>query len=271
LYQISDDQISSLPPRVCDYIEQFKWNISDELDDYFPNLRNLVSQVTLPTFDTDDMLVWQHTPDGELSLKEAYKFKKHSLVKLPWTKYVWNKDVPPAKSLMVWRLMLDKLPTDDKLSHRGFNLPSMCSLCYKFQETSFHLFFECIYSCNIWCWLSRILNIPLHFQDIEDIWSTIYRFSNQQTKLVVNSAIVNIINTIWFARNQVRFNNKKISWRSSISSITALVSLAGNNSKTYSLSMSDFTILKKFDITLNPPKAPKIIEVIWIPPSCSLD
>jgi hypothetical protein len=49
----------------------------------FPNLRNLVSQVTLPSFDIDDTLAWNHTSDGELSLKEAYRFKKHNLVKLP--------------------------------------------------------------------------------------------------------------------------------------------------------------------------------------------
>jgi hypothetical protein len=162
--------------------------------------------------------------------------------------------------------MLEKLPTDEKLSHRGFNLPSMCSLCNRTQETSFHLFFGCIYSCNIWCWLSKMLNIPLHFQDIEDIWTTSDRFSNHQTKLVVNSAIINIINAIWFSRNQLRFNNKKITWKSSISSVTALVRLAGNNFKECSLSMTYFTILKKFDITFQPTRAPKIIEVIWHPP-----
>lgn len=266
LYQIPDVMVSLLPTKVCEYIDQFTWRISEDLEEFFPNLRNLVSQVTLPCFDTDDILAWNHTADGELSLKEAYRFKKHILVKLPWTKIVWNKDIPPAKSLMVWRLMLDKLPTDEKLSHRGLNLPSMCSLCKKNQETSFHLFFECIYSCNIWCWLSRMLNIPLIFQDIEDIWTTCDRFSNLQTKLVVNSAIINIINAIWFARNQFRFNNKKISWKSSIASISALVTLTGNNSKACSLSMTDFSILKKFNITFQPTRAPRIIEVIWHPP-----
>jgi len=30
--------------------------------------------------------------------------------------------------------------------------------------------------------------------------------------------------------------------------------------------MHDLTILKKFNVTLHPPNAPKIIEVIWSPP-----
>jgi len=110
------------------------------------------------------------------------------------------------------------------------------------------------------------MNIPLHFNSIEDIWLTCNRYSNHQSKLVVNSAIINIINAIWFARNQLRFNNKKIHWKNSIASITASVSLAGNNSRTTSLSMSDSVLLKKFNVTLHPPRAPKIIEVIWHPP-----
>jgi len=143
----------------------------------------------------------------------------------------------------------------------------MCSLCSKTQEPSFHLFFECIYACNIWCWLSRTLHIPLHFQSIEDIWYTSNIYSNHQSKLVVNVAIINIINSIWFARNQFRFHNKKIHWKSSIASIAASVSLTGNNSKTYSLSMVDFILLKKFDINVHPPRAQKILEVFWHPPS----
>jgi len=101
LYQISDDLVSLLPPKVCDYIDQFNWRISDDLETFFPNLRNLVSKVILPNFDTDDMMVWNHSSNGELSLKEAYRFKTHNLVKIPWTKTVWNKDIPSARSLMV--------------------------------------------------------------------------------------------------------------------------------------------------------------------------
>lgn len=258
---------------IWDNSDQFPVSPTHRLD--FPNsledargIRSLLppSQVTLPSFDTVDMLMWSHTPNGELPLKEAYKFKDHNTSKLSWTKYVWNRDVPPAKSIMVWRLMLDKFPTDDKLAQRGFNMPSMCFLCHRNAESSFHLFFDCVYSCNIWCWLSTMLNMPLHFQSIEEIWKTSDRYSNLQSKLVVNSAIINLLNSIWFARNQVRFNNKKIPWKCSIASIIVFVSLAGNISKTTSLSMTDFTLLKKFDITLHPPRAPRITEVLWQPP-----
>jgi len=57
-------------------------------------------------------------------------------------------------------------------------------------------------------------------------------------------------------------------WKSSISSIISSTSLAGNlTSKKASSTMLDFTILKKFNVSLHPPKAPKIIEVLGILPS----
>lgn len=85
-YQVPDTLFNLLPPKVSNYINNVQWNIAEELNIFFPNLRNLASQVILPITETPDMLVWKHTANGELPLKEAYNFKKKSLVKLPWTK-----------------------------------------------------------------------------------------------------------------------------------------------------------------------------------------
>lgn len=72
---------------------------------------------------------------------------------------------------------------------------------------------------------------------------------------------------IWFARNQMRFRDKTVNWQSSISSIISNVSLSRNLSNVVaSSSISDFTILKKLNISLHPPKASKTIEVVWNPP-----
>lgn len=138
-------------------------------------------QVILPSQRKSDKPIWQHTGNGELTLNDAYSFKKHQNPKLHWAKIIWSRDVPPSKSLLVWRLMWDKLPIDEKLSQRGCCLPFMCSLCGSQIETTFHLFFECIYAYNIWCWFASILNCPLQFQSIEDIWNTSRKFTTMQS------------------------------------------------------------------------------------------
>ncbi|XP_058773463.1 uncharacterized protein LOC131647572 [Vicia villosa] len=68
------------------------------------------------------------------------------------------------------------------------------------------------------------------------------------------------------ARNKVRFHNNFCSVFSSISYILAAVSLAGNcSSATSFVNMDDFMIIKKFNVTICPPRAPNISEVIWKP------
>lgn len=101
-----------------------------------------MNQVTLSSQDQSDSLVRKHNTTGTLSLKEAFEFKRHHLPKLNWTKLIWSKDIPPPKSLLAWRLMHDKLPTDENFALRGCSIPSMCSLCMASLESSFHLFFS---------------------------------------------------------------------------------------------------------------------------------
>ena len=60
--------------------------------------------------------------------------------------------------------------------------------------------------------------------------------------------------------------NIKIPWKSSISLIISSVNLTRNCPNATCVSMSDFILLKKFNITLHPPKAPIIKEVFWNPP-----
>jgi hypothetical protein len=130
-----------------------------------------VNQIIIPSQCTPDKLIWKHNSSGELSMKDAYEFKRVKSPKKSWAKIIWCKDIPPSKSLLVWRLMLDKVPTDDKLMERGCCLPSMCSLCNSTVESTFHLFFTCRFAFSIWCWLAIVLNLTLHFQNIEDIWN----------------------------------------------------------------------------------------------------
>ena len=147
---------------------------------------------------------------------------------------------------------------------RGCCIPSMCSFCSKNVETSFHLLFECLYAFNIRCWFATIMNCTLHFQSKEDIWPLCDKSWNQQCKVVVKASLINIMNVILYARNQLKFNDKIIHWRSSISSIIANVSKSDNISNVVSsTSMLDFAILKKFDVSIHSPKALVIKKVLW--------
>ncbi|CAJ2662070.1 unnamed protein product [Trifolium pratense] len=188
------------------------------------------------------------------------------LIWLP-SKSIWSKDIPPSRSLLAWRVMLDKVPTDDKLSERGCNLPSMCSLCNNHSETMFHLFFQCSFAFQIWCWLATVLEVTLHFQSMTDIWLLAEKNWSPQCKIVIKAALIHLLYAIWTARNNARFNNEMPNWKSYVSWISSNISMAGNlTNKLSSTALRDFTTLKRFNVNIHPPNPTSIKEVIWQPP-----
>ncbi|MCH89899.1 ribonuclease H protein, partial [Trifolium medium] len=105
-----------------DYIHNGQWTIPSQLSQQFNTPSYLVHQVTIPTESSQDQLIWKHSDSGDLQLSDAYKFKHQHLQELHWAKVIWSLDIPHSKSLLVWRLMHNKMPTDDNLMIRGFGL-----------------------------------------------------------------------------------------------------------------------------------------------------
>jgi hypothetical protein len=110
-----------------------------------------------------------------------------------------------------------------------------------------------------------------------DMWKILDLNWSPQCKLAITAALINLINTIWYARNQARFENRLINWKSAITMIIASTSLSGNNTKKVaSGSIRDFIVLKHFKINIHNPSVPIVNEILWHPPltnwiKCNLD
>jgi hypothetical protein len=117
---------NNLQAKVADFIQGSQWLIPDDIDLMFPLVKKLVNNIHITLEDKPDMLIWRLADSGNLSLKAAFQFKCNSSPQLHWAKIVWSNDIPPSKSLVAWRLMHDKLPTDISLICRGCYLPSVC-------------------------------------------------------------------------------------------------------------------------------------------------
>jgi len=144
---------------------------------------------------------------------------------------------------------------------------SMCSSCQSCVETTTHLFFHCSFALKLWSWLAGILNKSMQFNSMNEVWSLLDFNWTPQCKLVVKACIFNVVNTIWYRRNQICFQSKVIHWSSAINLIISKVSLAGNlTTKTAAANIYEFTIMKSCKVNIRPPRAPSIKEIIWSPP-----
>lgn len=170
--------------------------------------------------------------------------------------------------MFVWRLMHNKIPTNENLTLRGLSFPSKCSLCLGSVETSYHLFFGCQFVANIWNWFNANLQSPFSINSMAD-WFEVLRISwNPQALAVIKANIVFILYQIWQVKNLLRFDNKTIHWKSCISNIAAREKLDGNlTTKKADDSLHNFSFLKSFGINIHPRKHLSMVEVIWCPPA----
>lgn len=153
----------------------------------------------------------------------------------------------------------------------------MCNLCSLHEETIAHLFLDCKLAKEVWNWLVSILKLQCNFPTIQEVVQVCQRNLSPLCKIVILAEVINILNTIWFCRNQHRFNNKKINVRSTINLIISATALTGNNSRlAANSSIEDFLLLNAFSVKINHGRAPRIKEVIWQPPvfnwiKCNVD
>jgi ribonuclease HI len=266
-----------LVSQVSDFIVNGHWSIPPALSQMFPNLYSIISHVSIPLEVTQDTLIWKHTDNGDLELKQAYDFMLPRVQDLHWAKMVWNADIPPSKSFLAWRLMHEKLPTDENLMTRGCDIPSMCSFCHSHVESSFHIFFQCDFAIKLWSWLAGCLNTTLQFTSMDDMWKLCDSNWSPQGKVTIIAAIINLLHTIWIVRNKARFNDTNTTWLAAISKIITYTALSGNNTKKLaSNSMRDFTFLKNFKVQIHHPRVTSYKEVYWYPPltnwiKCNID
>lgn len=133
------------------------WDIPTNVQVACPNLLPLISHSVTPWSETEDSIVWAAANDGILAVKRAYDFILKPQPKDVCQSFSWNNNVPPSHSMPVWRYFHNKMPTDDTMLIRGFLFPSMCSVCKATQESTHHVFFECLFSKNMWLWMSNKL------------------------------------------------------------------------------------------------------------------
>jgi len=112
-------------------------------------LHNIVLQVTI-----HDTLRWLLDPTCGYSVRESYHYITLSGVTMDrnLADDVWLKHLPSKVSLMVWRLLRNRLPTRDNLLRRGVIHidASTCAAGCGASETTLHLFLKCDVSSRLW-------------------------------------------------------------------------------------------------------------------------
>jgi hypothetical protein len=123
--------------------------------------------------DVLDRWVWQYDPDGGYSVRGAYKIltAQGDLHMTVTSDIILHQQIPLKVSVMVWRLLRNKLPTKDNLVRRHIIPPdaNMCVTGCGSVETAHHLFLSCPVFAPLWSlvrsWIGTSSADPLMLRD----------------------------------------------------------------------------------------------------------
>ncbi|XP_019422999.1 PREDICTED: uncharacterized protein LOC109332473 [Lupinus angustifolius] len=232
LLNIPDHIHPKLISSVADFSANNAWTIPQELFDKFPEVASSICSTKLSNY--KDRIFLTDSTNGNLSLKDAYKSIMPSTDSRQWCKLIWSSSIPPSKSFTLWRLINNRMPSDENLQARGCILASKCNLCHVQVESSQHLFLSCSFATAIWDWLNHQFQITIDTSSAANL--LLAAKGSAQVQFLITAAVVLAVNTIWHCRNLSRFQDKKLLLPQAINRIKSSLTLAGNSSSAIKLS-----------------------------------
>ncbi|XP_022014559.1 uncharacterized protein LOC110914052 [Helianthus annuus] len=229
LFQIEANRRCKISDRVSSGIgqERFEWQWKRPLDPG-PKSEDLIQLISLldsfSVSDSKDKWVWL----GEGSEEYSVGAVKKSLVKgrgsnnIYISRFKWCKWVPTKCNIFAWRAGLGRIPTVEALRRRNINIQDLsCGFCNEGEDVVGHLFTECLAANVVWNSISNWCRVPqifaFSFQDSMEVHS--FCGLKDPEKTIFQGLIIIACWSLWKARNEARFMNKRFKIEKVISEV----------------------------------------------------
>ncbi|KAJ9561549.1 hypothetical protein OSB04_006709 [Centaurea solstitialis] len=168
--------------------------------------------VAVPTLDPQrrDLVYWDTDLSGAFTVRNVYQTLDGTHPVVHWHKSVWFKGHIPKHSFCLWIACLNRLPTQDRIQNWKHDPPDMvCSLCGTCPDSHEHLFFDCVFSKEVW----RNARLEANWLSFPDNWggimSAISNHSTTPKALVHKLTLAASVYMIWREQNNRLFADKK--------------------------------------------------------------
>ncbi|XP_022007480.1 uncharacterized protein LOC110906688 [Helianthus annuus] len=150
---------------------QWEWRKEPSTPEEIAELFSLLSAV----FDYEwkggtDSWKWTADPNGSFSVKAAKALMRQHNQQTSSSLMKWKGWVPLKCKIMVWRSLINRMPTKVDLGKRGITLPNeLCVCCESVPETTLHLFSGCFFAAEIWSRIEHWCSLtPIFAFDMKD-------------------------------------------------------------------------------------------------------
>nr|GEW61890.1 hypothetical protein [Tanacetum cinerariifolium] len=203
----------NLSTKVSDLIYDGVWQWPIEWLGKYPQLVH----VSVPNLreDAQDLLEWRDTNGSKKIFFVHYGWNsirpRDNLVL--WYDFVWFQNCIPRHAFNMWLIIKKRLKTQELLNRWDMvaGLAPICSLCEMQPDSHEHLFFDCVFSQQVWSHLKRFAMLIRSGSSLVSIMSSLLpvakRKSSRSTigKLVVAAAAY----FVWQERNKRMLNKQK--------------------------------------------------------------
>lgn len=193
--QVWDGTTLKLTFRRCvDLRGMLRWNqLQDQIRDF-------------PLSTSPDLPIWSLEPKGLYSVKSFYEVINFGGIVSPIGKSLWKVLCPQNIHVFMWLCVYNKFLTRDNLNKSRQVEDLSCLFCRENESTQ-HLFFDCVVAKCIWSLVSEFFNVQPFtcFEDICAVWRS------YKCKPVLNLVTAASLWSIWRLRNDFCFQGR--SWR----------------------------------------------------------
>ena len=198
--------------RVARIIHNGTWNLNQITSLLPQEIMAEIRAIPLSQYGSvEDGLRWIFTPDGEFTIKSAYRNLSSSDRTTPQSPQYWSKlwkiKVPFKYKMLFWNVVHGILPTAFNLQKKIHAFDITCQCCLLAPETHLHLFRNCFHATILWkrifqnCHLIKAVDVHRFFNNDWDDWITL----NLEQSLDWLMMFVIALWHIWKNRNRVVF------------------------------------------------------------------
>lgn len=256
--------------KVGDYVVDGVLHIPTEIMHIVRTAGGDLSHVVVPTVECQDEPVWEGADNGILTVKGAYEYYREKETERPWLEKLWQRFLPPKISVMLWRIIHDRLPTQWNRLKCGVETDGLCVLCedQRILEDQDHFILHCQYAATVWSWVEGFLEVNfLNFRGIKQVLLHCCKWDLKNQRNQLRFALVMCaIWEIWKSRNDMIFNGTRRSARECILSTRRLVTRLGFLMTGKVRNGQGMELFRAFGITMNVKHGIQVKEVRWVPP-----
>ncbi|GJU23251.1 hypothetical protein Tco_1156593 [Tanacetum coccineum] len=164
------------------------WDWPPYLTDKFPMLQT----INIILSQSPDCLEW-HDELGVLkpfSVSSVWSIIRPRNLKVDWFAVVWFAYCIPRHAFNLWLVVNQKLKTQDKVCSWSNSLMQVCPLCEVVADSHEHLFFECLFSQQVWNHMKSFAGLDTSTTLFSHIMSIIKPFATRRSSKSVIAKLV---------------------------------------------------------------------------------